>query len=147
MTIELPHVIRVAIARPLAGYFDYECATLPARGARVVVPFGRSTLLGVCAGAGERREGMALKAVEKVLDDAPVLGDEVWALVEFAARYYQYPVGEVAAAALPVALRKGGANVRDLPLVYALTDAGVERLAARLGEKQRRVLQWFSEHG
>ncbi|MDO4776433.1 MAG: primosomal protein N' [Cardiobacteriaceae bacterium] len=147
MTIEQPHVIQVAIARPLSGYFDYECATLPPRGARLLVPFGRSTVLGVCAGAGERREGMALKAVEKVLDAEPVIGAEVWALVEFAARYYQHPVGEVVAAALPVALRKGAANVRELPLAYALTETGAARLAGRLGEKQRLALQWLADHG
>lgn len=140
-------VVRVAVARPLPGYFDYACdRPLPA-GVRVRVPFGRSRLFGVVAGMGEADADRPLKAVEAVLDDTPLFGEDLWHVLNFAARYYQYPIGEVAAAALPTALRKGGADVRVLPSVFRLTTAGAAQLQGRLGEKQREVLAYVQAQG
>lgn len=139
-----PGVVQVAVARPLPGFFDYRCDVPTAVGMRVEVPFGRSRLIGVVAGSGTAREGLVLKPVHKVLDDAPLVGGDVWHLVCFASRYYQYPIGEVAALALPTALRKGAADVRELPLFYTLTDTGRAQREARLGQKQREVLDFLA---
>ena len=141
------HVVRVAVARPVPGYFDYACDVSVPAGVRVLVPFGRSRLLGVSAGAGEARADLALKAVERVLDEAPLFDADVWGLLEFAARYYQYPIGEVVAAALPTALRKGAADVRDLPLFYALDAAACPQADVRIGRTQRAVLDFLDGQG
>lgn len=140
-------VVQVAVARPLPGFFDYVCdRPLPA-GVRVEVPFGRSRVLGVVAGIGQAREGLALKPVARVLDEAPLFGEALWQVLRFAARYYQYPIGEVVAGALPTALRKGAADVRDLPVFFSLTAAGYAQLQGRLGAKQREVLAFLAAEG
>ncbi len=44
-----------------------------------------------------------------MLDDTPLLDDEMMELLQWASRYYFYPLGEVLFHALPVSLRKGKA--------------------------------------
>ncbi|HEY6547438.1 MAG TPA: hypothetical protein VI589_06020, partial [Vicinamibacteria bacterium] len=44
-----------------------------ARGARVVVPFGRRRAIGIALGPAQAPEGMALKDVQDVVDDAPLV--------------------------------------------------------------------------
>ena len=148
MTEQTCHIVQVAVPRPLPGLFTYRASVLPPVGARVRVPFGRTTLIGVCAAhGGEEQAGITLKAVQAVLDDKPLFGKALWDLAEFAARYYHYPLGEVVAGMLPTALRKGLPDVRELPQFYALSDAGQAQLGARLGDKQREVLAFLQEQG
>ena len=52
----------------------------------------------------ERIPGDSLRPL---LDSAPLLDAAQLALLRFAARYYQHPIGEVVQAALPVPLREG----------------------------------------
>ncbi len=48
-----------------------------------------------------------LKHVLSILDEQPLLSEELLTLLRWAAQYYHHPIGEVMAAALPGALRKG----------------------------------------
>src|SRR6185295_3216511 len=47
------------------------------------------------------------KRALRLLDAEPVLDPELFALLEWAAAYYQHPVGQVLLSALPVPLRRG----------------------------------------
>jgi primosomal protein N' (replication factor Y) (superfamily II helicase) len=82
---------------------------LPA-GSLVRVPFGSREVLGIVWGQTQQPESEALrmktKAIIAALDGIAPL-DAPWrALLEFAARYYQRGIGEVALAALPPQLRE-----------------------------------------
>ena len=108
----VPRVLKIAVPAPLRTLFDYlppaGRGPLPAAGARVRVPFGRGERIGVVWSEGPAEApARRLKRVTAVLDDAPLLQDSDRALLEWAARYYQHPIGEVVAVALPVRLRRG----------------------------------------
>ena len=108
---ESPPILRVAVPVPLYGGFDYldigDAAPTPV-GSRVLVRFGRRRLVAIVIEHAHESDVPAtrLRAIEAVLDDAPVLDDELLGLLRWAARYYHHPVGEALATALPVALRR-----------------------------------------
>jgi primosomal protein N' (replication factor Y) len=106
-------VAHIAVPSPLRRSFDY----LPPRGesapllpgCRVKVPFGRGETVGVvlAVASQSRIAKTRLKHVLEVLDTEPLLSAELLSLLEWASAYYHHPIGEVIAAALPVALRQG----------------------------------------
>ncbi len=141
-------ILRVAVPVPLPQLFDYRAprgADVPV-GSRVLVPFGRTRRVAIVIEHAVHSELPAarLKPVLAVLDDAPILGGELLASLQWAARYYQHPLGEVLETALPAALRQA----RPLPpwgtAALALTDAGRIALAtppARAGTRTRALLE------
>jgi primosomal protein N' (replication factor Y) len=112
-------VLRVAINAPLSRLFDYlPCdGPVPQAGARVRVPFGRRTRIGIVMAIADTSDlpDSKLKRAIEVLDPEPLFSeDDLW-LLRFTSDYYHHPIGEVAAAAMPSRLRQG------LPL-YATTE-------------------------
>jgi primosomal protein N' (replication factor Y) (superfamily II helicase) len=105
--------LAVVVATPahsgLGQALTYRSERLLAAGSLVRVPLGQRQLLGIVWGEADVPDEMAkmkTKAIISSLDDVAPL-DAVWrALVEFAARYYQRAIGEVALAALPPQLRE-----------------------------------------
>lgn len=103
-------IAAVAVFAPLPQLFDYQWQNdMPAIGARVKVPFGRSERVGIvmehkadCDTPAEK-----MKSITAVLDDKPVLCTAQLKLCIKAAQYYHHPLGEVLAAALPSRLRAG----------------------------------------
>jgi len=134
----MPGLIRVAVPVPLPQTFDYElpAGPLPEAGCRVLVPFGPREVVGIVIGpaADPGIAVGAIKPVSCVLDAAPLLTAELLDSLRWAARYYQHPIGEVCAAALPLALR----SAQDLPEAghpgIVLNAHGV----AALGDPRRR---------
>ncbi|TKI03438.1 primosomal protein N' [Martelella alba] len=106
-------VIHVALPVPLARTFDYlppgHCHVTP--GARVRVPFGRRSAVGIVTGIGEDSALPLdkLKPIEAVIDNQPLFSDTLWRILLWAADYYHHPLGEVLFHALPVLLRQGKA--------------------------------------
>jgi len=100
--------VRVALDVPLPKLFDYRSSTPVSIGTRVIVPFGRRQLIGVVAACPPTTDVPAdqVRDVLRVLDDLPPLPATWRRLVEFAARYYQRPLGEVMLPVLPASLRK-----------------------------------------
>lgn len=108
-------VLQVAVPSPLRRIFDYlpapekEGEPEPQVGTRVRVSFGRQHLIGIVvaianSSALERKQ---LKPILAALDSEPLLSDALFKILLWAANYYQHPVGEVFAAALPAKLRSG----------------------------------------
>ncbi len=115
--MSLPAILRVAINAPLSRLFDYlppvgapphpEESLLP--GCRITVPFGRREQTAVIVAHADKSEVPAdkLRRAISAIDTAPVLNESDLWLVKFASNYYQHPIGEVVAAALPAPLRHG----------------------------------------
>jgi primosomal protein N' (replication factor Y) len=108
-------IARVALDVPIATLFDYgfdEVSPIGV-GERVVVPFGARERVGVVVEITEQTEVASerLKSVSRVLEDAPRPGADWLELMRFLAAYYQRPLGETVAAALPPRLR----SVKPLP--------------------------------
>jgi primosomal protein N' (replication factor Y) len=130
-------ILRVALPVPLNSLFDYRVEGAVAPGCRVLVPFGRRLVIGVAVEQAAQSDvhDDRLKAVERVLDEAPLLTPELMTTLRWAARYYQYPLGEVLQAALPVALRSARALPETGVAALRLTAAGA---AARSDPARRR---------
>ena len=109
----MPAILRVAIPVPLAQIFDYlppvgiAAATI-APGCRVAVPFGTAQRVGIVIGHASSAavDASRLRSVTKLLDAQPLISAELCATLDWAARYYQHPLGEVMETALPVGLRR-----------------------------------------
>lgn len=145
-------LIRVALNVPLHRYFDYLLPeSLKAqKGCRVVVPFGRQTKIGMVVDFPESSDVLAekLKPIQAVLDEAPVFDKEMWALLNWAARYYHAPIGEVLANALPVKLRNGDAAERSQPDYFIVSEAGrkaLENGVLARAKKQQELLAELAE--
>lgn len=102
--------IQVALDVPLPGPFDYSIAEAVVPGERVIVPFGRRRLVGVVIACGHTPtiEPGLIKPAAQVLRDLPALSSQWLDLANFAATYYQRPLGEVIIPALPAPLRRVG---------------------------------------
>jgi primosomal protein N' (replication factor Y) len=101
-------VLRVALDVPVPTLFDYAASDLPAQeGDLVVVPFGKRRRVGVVAGTASSTQVAAerLKRVERLVEGAPRLPAAWLELLRFLATYYQRPLGETIAGALPPRLR------------------------------------------
>ncbi|HLT31603.1 MAG TPA: primosomal protein N' [Myxococcaceae bacterium] len=104
-----PGLASVAVGRPVRGAFTYRIPPeLQGRlqpGHRLEVPFGNSRELGVYLGpAPEAPPAGRLKAITRLLDDAPIIPEDVLTLVRFAASHYRYPLGEAIQSILPPGL-------------------------------------------
>jgi len=109
-------VLRVAVAAPVPGLFDYlppagVDGTRLRRGQRLRVPFGRTTRTGFLWESSDATgvPATSLKPALELLDPEPLLSAADLALLRWAADYYQHPLGEVLATALPARLDSGGA--------------------------------------
>lgn len=109
-TAEPGHTIAVAVQTPahsgMGDLLTYRSAQPLAPGTLVRVPLGRREVLGVVWEAlAAPPEGVDLRAVAAVLDGIAPLDAHWRRLVNFAARYYQRSLGEIALMALPPQLR------------------------------------------
>ena len=147
MLVKSERLVAVAVPAPLYTAFDYrvgEEMTI-APGARVRVPFGARQVVGVALEAPAQREAPArrMKSVGEVLDATALLPGDMLALCRFAAEYYQHPIGETLATALPVGLRQGrGAELK--PPKHA-TAADAPEPAPKLTDEQERALATLRE--
>lgn len=77
-------------------------------GCRVLVPFGRKILTGYIVGVHDELEGdltpEEVKEIEALVDEEPILTEEILALTRWVADYYHAPWGECLRSALPAGL-------------------------------------------
>lgn len=107
-----PTILNVCVRSPLWKTFDYKLPKsypIPSAGARVAVPFGRRSMVGVVLAIKKTSSYPLekLKAIDRVLDDQPVITPTVLRLVTWASDYYHYPLGELLLSVLPMGLREG----------------------------------------
>ena len=88
------------------------------RGCRVTVPFGMRTLTGVVTRVHNKPPEMELKPVLRLLDQEPVLDEELLWLGAWISHYYCAPLGEVLRTMTPL-----GGEMRKSKQ-YSLTDLG-----------------------
>ena len=148
-------ILRIAVPSPLHRWFDYRApdhwdAAQLQPGVRVRVPFGRSDRVGVLLAVTDHTEVPAakLKPAGALLDEAPVLPDELLALLQWASRYYRYPIGEALATALPVLLRQGHVGRIEGVRHWCLTEAGTAQdlEPLRRAPRQAAVLALLRQH-
>jgi len=141
-------VLRVALPVPLRRLFDYLAPentlshTLQA-GVRLRVPFGRQELIGVLVECSEHSEFPLekLKRAHEILDDEPPLTPVLFELAQWAAQYYQYPLGEVLHTLLPHTLRAGKSTELASDLQWRAVPCAENSL--RTGSKLFSLYQWL----
>ncbi|KAA9131076.1 primosomal protein N' [Marinihelvus fidelis] len=147
-------MLRVAVAVPLPGLFDYlppKNGGVPQRGQRVQVRFGHRQLVGLvmAVGHGSRFPRSKLQHVGEAIDPIEQrVGEALLALLEWCSRYYKHAIGEVVFGALPPDFRKPTSRWPDPPTELSITGEGCERLAQPPGRAraQHRLLAAL-EHG
>ncbi|MGF1899748.1 primosomal protein N' [Aliivibrio sifiae] len=104
-------IAHVALPVPLDRTFDYiiKPGQTPAIGGRVKVPFGRQRLIGIVVKLSNESEfdREKLKGIDTVLDNASLWPAHLYKLLNWSSTYYQYPLGDTLANAMPAWLRKG----------------------------------------
>ncbi|MBR7800549.1 primosomal protein N' [Undibacterium fentianense] len=107
-----PIYLTIALDTPLDRLFDYRWEPspdnpLPQVGQIALVPFGRQEMAGLILAVHSQTDVPAdkIKSVLAVRHQCPALDARWIALCQFAANYYQRPIGEVAIPALPKNLR------------------------------------------
>lgn len=145
-------ILRVALPLPLPSLFDYVAEAVgDVVGCRVRVPFGARELIGIVVEQIEHAQAPGqLKAIDGVLDAAPLLHGELLATLQWAARYYQHAPGEVLFTALPAALRKARALPAAQQQGWQITPQGRAALATTLprqGTRLRALLEALAAQG
>jgi primosomal protein N' (replication factor Y) (superfamily II helicase) len=112
----------LALPVPIDQLFTYQLPpTLQhrvKRGCRVLAPFGSRNLVGVVLRTHRDAPSHQLREAMRLLDEHPVLGDDLLALGKWIAEYYCAPIGEVLRGMVPLS-----GEVRHTT-AYALTDLG-----------------------
>jgi primosomal protein N' (replication factor Y) len=119
----------VALPVPLDRVFTYAVREnqTPRRGARVIAPFRNEKLIGVVTALSTKAPAeFEVRFLEAVLDEEPLLSDNLLSLGEWMAQYYLAPLGEVLRGMLPLM-----AEVRRT-VYYRITDLGRDVLAGSM---------------
>ena len=151
-----PTIARVALDTPLLTLFDYRLDQAASLGQLVQVPFGRRQVVGVVWELTQRSEvdPAKLRDVTSVWHELPPLGDDWRDLMQFAARYYQRGVGEVALPAVPGHLRTpmrwprllAQRGVQRYRIADGALTALMDNVPARL-RAQRRLAEGLAQAG
>jgi len=159
------NIIRVAFETAADREFDYlvpdEIWPIKA-GQRVEAPFGRKNRLevGFCVAVVEREQRnkgtepqrterkFKLKHIEKIIDKEPLLNSELMELARWISSYYVCPLGQVLAAMVPAAVKKG-AGVKTQRCIYiAISAADIEDTTKQLkGKKQKQIAHLLQSRG
>ncbi len=123
------------------------------QGQRVEAPFGKKNRhqVGFCVetGSDDIRKMVSgrfrLKAISKIIDHQPLLNAQLMALARWISSYYVCPLGQVLAAMVPSAVKRG-AGVKKQKLVYLATkDSGV--IESVRGAKQKQIITLLQRRG
>jgi primosomal protein N' (replication factor Y) len=153
------HIIRVAFESAADTEFDYlvQDKLWPIEvGQRVEAPFGRKNQLevGFCVSSDvpseksfvSRGQGRKLKKVVRIIDKEPLLDVNLMELARWISSYYVCPLGQVLAAMVPGAVKKG-AGARTEKYVYlAVCARDIDQTIGQLrGKKQKQIVRFLQQ--
>ena len=100
----MPEFCDVALPVPLDMAFTYrvQAEVAPVVGGRVLVPFRQQRLSGIVVELHDRQPSVTAKSIIAVLDNTPVLDEQLLRLGRWIADYYLAPIGEVFRTMLPL---------------------------------------------
>lgn len=144
----IPKIAQVAIDTPLRTLFDYQIADHMDEisiGMRVKVPFGKRQLLGVIMHLQEDSQinPAELRTISEVIDCSPLFDTATLHLIEWAASYYQYPIGQAIFSSLPPALRKPDKQTapKATEIFWKAIDQNTDDL--KRAPRQLEIYQWL----
>src|SRR5829696_4907399 len=123
-----PRYVEVALPLPIRRTFTYGLpvgfADRVKVGSRVLVPFGRQFLTGYAVALHEVKpdgltvEVSAIKDAEELLDEEPLVTEEILRLTKWSAEYYAASWGEILKASLPAGINNATERI------VSITEAG-----------------------
>ncbi|MBV1908609.1 MAG: primosomal protein N' [Kangiellaceae bacterium] len=145
----------MAIPVPLRKVFEYKLsktdAIQPMIGMRVEVNFAGRSKIGIIVAINNYPELAIekIKVASRLLDQDPLVGDSMIALVDWMQKYYHAPPGEVWQTVLPTALLKGEQNQLKRQSHWQITQLGLDALKqnkiAKNAVKQQQALQVLAD--
>lgn len=143
----LKSIVRVSIPHTHRDYFDYYTDTdEPPVGARVWVPFRNKMRMGVVVGkALTETPRIGIKTIASIIDVRPLLTDELLGLCHWISDYYQSPLSEVIALALPKKYRNGEDTTLPTSDYYQLAIDNIlaHGLLKSHAQKQHALIDFF----
>jgi primosomal protein N' (replication factor Y) (superfamily II helicase) len=142
---------QVGIDSPLRRLFDYripDSITKLQPGSRVVIPFGKRSLVGIVVKLIDTPsiEASRLKSIQSTLDDAAIFDAESFSLISWAARYYQFPLGSALFSALPPALRKTKPDEDGDSIDFRWHATNTSSETLKRAPKQASIYTWIQQH-
>ncbi|RPI97137.1 MAG: primosomal protein N', partial [Spirochaetales bacterium] len=123
----MPKYAEVAVALPIDREFHYSIpeglSGKVSVGKRVFVPFGPRNVVGYVVGTSDTAEARELKDVISVIDEEPLLTDEMLKLTKWIKDNYCCSWGEAIEAAIPSGIKKGKRELGTRLKEKASTDA------------------------
>jgi len=148
-------VIRVAFDAGVDATYDYlvEDSLWPiTRGQRVEVPFGRGNkpTTAFCIeivddqDTEKKSKAFRLKKISKVIDKKPLFDEDLLTLATWISQYYICPIGQVLAAMIPAAVKKG-VGTKKQAFIY-LADKDIEATKKGLrSPKQKNIINILAD--
>ena len=148
------HIVRIAFESAADSAFDYGVPDeiWPIQvGQRIEAPFGRKDKLekGFCVETdipfeqsfASRDKGHKLKTVKAVIDKEPLVDIELMELAQWISGYYVCPLGQVLAAMVPAAVKKGAGVKTEQYVFLTISAAETEKTIGELrGKKQKQII-------
>ena len=140
-------VFKVCIPHTSRDFFDYYADTaLPCIGARVWVPFRKQMRMGIVIGSYLPEHSHAsTKSIATIIDEKPLLSEELLALCHWVSSYYQSYLSEVIPLALPKKYRQGDQGSLPTCHYYSLAiDAlSAQAMLSNRTPRQQQLVDFF----
>ena len=148
-----PKFLKIAVPTPLRRSFDYLPVIgvqEPAAGSRIRVPFGRRQVIGILIEITEisTLPSEQLKPALECLDTEPLFSAELFSALLWASDYYQHPIGDTFATALPKLIRTGSPINQPAVIQYQAVHVG-QTHDSRLkhAPRQRKLVKYLTQNG
>ena len=105
----------IAVGLPIRQCFTYKSSIRIKKGSRVIVPFGRKTLIGIVVKQISKPSSFnksgAIKEIISTGEEFTCFDKPIFNTILWAAEYYHHPIGEVFHSFVPTLLRKEGNKI------------------------------------
>ena len=117
----------IAVGLPLRQSFTYKSKVAIKKGTRVVVPFGKKSIIGIVVKKISNPNSLkGLKEIISIADNHTCFDKSIFNTILWASEYYHHPIGEVFFSFMPTLLRK-----KNDKIISSLSKASEYKLNAK----------------
>ena len=117
----------IAVGLPLRQCFTYKSKVAIKKGTRVVVPFGKKSIVGIVVKKISNPNSLkGLKEIISIADNHTCFDKSIFNTILWASEYYHHPIGEVFFSFIPTLLRK-----KNDKIISSLSKASEYKLNAK----------------
>ncbi len=117
----------IAVGLPLRQCFTYKSKVAIKKGTRVVVPFGKKSIVGIVVKKISNPNSLkGLKEIISIADNHTCFDKSIFNTILWASEYYHHPIGEIFFSFMPTLLRK-----KNDKIISSLSKASEYKLNAK----------------